>query len=249
MAAQPQVRVMGPVAEVPGAADAGLAEVPETPELRDRRMAFAELGGEVRRLIDAAVRAEVATGTVVRTAAVVRELVASLSQRSRPVTKPPAIDDLVGGLRLFNPVIGAANPIAPPLRVTVGEGRAVGECTLGPAYEGPHMYGHGGISALLLDQVLGHAAASVDNVGVTADLSLRYRKPVPLDVPIRVWGTVVEVDGRRTTVTGGITTVAEPDVQLVEADGRFVKLRPDQAKRLFAASTSADAVNPDTAHD
>jgi acyl-coenzyme A thioesterase PaaI-like protein len=111
------------------------------------------------------------------------------------------------------------------------------------------MYGHGGISALLLDQVLGHAAASVDNIGVTTDLSLRYRRPVPLDVPIRVWAEVVEIDGRRTAVEGGITTVDEPGVQLVEAEGRFVKLRPDQAERLFARSASPQAVHPDAAHD
>jgi acyl-coenzyme A thioesterase PaaI-like protein len=49
------------------------------------------------------------------------------------------------------------------------------------------MYGHGGVSAMLIDQLLGHAAAAAGHPGVTTDLSVRYRRPVPLDVPLRVW--------------------------------------------------------------
>jgi hypothetical protein len=231
------------VAKVPGAKDFGLPEVVETPELLDQRAAVAELGAELRNLIDAVVRTEASPGVLRRAADAVREMAGPLTEVSRPVQQPPAVDDLVGGLRMLNPVIGEGNPIAPPLRVTTTRGSAVGVCTLGLAYEGPPTYGHGGISALLLDQVLGHAAASVDNVGVTTGLALRYRRPVPLDVPIRVWAEVVRVDGRRTAVKGGITTAAEPDVQLVEAEGDFLQLRPDQAKRLFSR------VPPDAAHD
>jgi hypothetical protein len=48
---------------------------------------------------------------------------------------------------------------------------------------------------------------------------------------------------------GGITTAAEPDVPLVEAEGRFARLRPDQARRMFGLLASPDAANPDVAHD
>jgi acyl-coenzyme A thioesterase PaaI-like protein len=223
--------------------------VTETPGLVERRAAVAELGAELRALIDSVVRTEASTEALRRAAEAVRQIVAPLAERSRPISRPPAVDDLMGGQRMLNPVIGEGNPIAPPVRVEVTRGEAVGECTLGPAYEGPPMYGHGGVSALLLDQVLGHAAASVGNVGVTTGLSLRYRRPVPLDVPIRVWAEVTRVDGRRTAVKGGITTAGEPDVQLVEADGDFVRLRPDQAERLFSRSSAQQAVHPDVAHD
>lgn len=224
--------------------------LPETtPELDRRRLAVAELGAQLRALVDASVRTEVPTETVERTAAAVRELIGPLTERTRSLRVPPSVDDLVGGVRLLNPVIGAGNPIAPPLRVLAEPGRVTAEFTLGLVYEGPHMYGHGGISALLLDQVLGHAAASAGNAGVTTGLSLSYRKPVPLDVPLRIDAEVTEVDERRTTVKGAIVTAAEPDVPLVEAEGAFLRLRPDQVKRLFAKSLSADTADPEAAHD
>jgi hypothetical protein len=135
------------------------------------------------------------------------------------------------------------------LRIEIGEDGAEGWCTLGHAYEGPPMYGHGGVSAMLIDQLLGHAAAAAGHPGVTTDLSVRYRRPVPLDVPLRVWGRVIEADGRRVLAVGGITTAAEPDVALVEAEGRFARLRPDQAGRMFGRLESPDAANPDVAHD
>jgi hypothetical protein len=138
---------------------------------------------------------------------------------------PASVDDLRGGIRMFNPVIGVGNPLAPPLRIEAGEDGVEGRCTLGLAYEGPPMHGHGGVSAMLLDQVLGHASAATGSPGVTTDLSVRYLRPVPLDVPLRVWGRVVE------------------------AEGRFLKLRPEQARRLFAGLASLDAAGPDVAHD
>jgi hypothetical protein len=33
------------------------------------------------------------------------------------------------------------------------------------------------------------------------------------------------------------------------AEGRFARLRPDQAGRLFGRLASPDAINPDVAHD
>ena len=155
----------------------------------------------------------------------------------------------MGGVRMFNPVIGAGNPIAPPMRIEIGEDGAEGWCTLGHAYEGPPMYGHGGVSAMLIDQLLGHAVAASGHPGVTTDLSVRYRRPVPLDVPLRIWGRVTGTEGRRVSAVGGITTAAEPDVPLVEAEARFARLRLDQARRLFSRLASPDAANPDVAHD
>jgi hypothetical protein len=135
------------------------------------------------------------------------------------------------------------------MRVEMNADGAEGWCTLGQAYEGPPMWGHGGVSAMLIDQLLGHAAAASGHPGVTTDLSVRYRRPVPLDVPLRIWGRVTATQGRRISVTGGITTAAEPDVPLVVAEGRFARLRPDQASRMFGRLASPDATNPDVAHD
>src|SRR2546422_5859077 len=48
---------------------------------------------------------------------------------------------------------------------------------------------------------------------------------------LRIWGRVTGTEGRRVAAVGGITTVAEPDVPLVEAEAQFARLRLDQARR------------------
>jgi hypothetical protein len=222
-------------------------EVPD--KLLDRREAVAELGAGLRALTDLLVRTEVGADVLRDAARQLRDVAPALRERIRDVAEPASVDDLMGGVRMFNPVIGAGNPIAPPLRIEIGPDGAEGWCTLGQAYEGPPMYGHGGMSAMLIDQLLGHAAAASGHPGVTTDLSVRYRRPVPLDVPLRVWGRVVKVEGRRISAVGGITTAAEPGIPLVEAEARFARLRLDQAGRLFSRLASPDAANPDVAHD
>jgi Thioesterase superfamily len=236
-------------AQVPGADRVGLPAVEVTDELLDRRAAVAELGAELRTLADLVTRTEVGADVLRDSARRLREVAPFLRERIRGIAEPASVDDLMGGVRMFNPVIGAGNPIAPPMRIEIGEDGAEGWCTLGHAYEGPPMYGHGGVSAMLIDQLLGHAAAASGHPGVTTDLSVRYRRPVPLDVPLRIWGRVVEVEGRRVSAVGGITTADQPDVPLVEAEARFARLRPDQAGRLFGRLASPDATNPDVAHD
>ena len=74
----------------------------------------------------------------------------------------------------------------------------------------PPMSGHGGVSAMLIDQLLGHAAAVPGHPGVTTELSVRYRRPVPLDVPLRVGGRVIEAEGRRVAVIGESATQPNP---------------------------------------
>jgi acyl-coenzyme A thioesterase PaaI-like protein len=198
-------------------------------------------------LVDLTTRTEVSAEVLETTARELRALAPALQVRVRSLTELASVEDLANDLRTLNPVIGAGNPIAPPVRVEIDGDSAVGWCTLGRAYEGPHRYGHGGISALLLDQVLGHAATASVKTGVTRGLTIEYWRPVPLDVPLRIWAKATHVDGRRTTVTGAVTTASDPDTPLVEAEGRFVMLSPDQIETMFAGS--AEKLRPETVHD
>ena len=73
---------------------------------------------------------------------------------------------------------------------------------------------HGGIQATLLDEVMGTTAhtAYVEHVSaslVTADFSLRYRRPVPVEAPIVICGDLRRVDGRIENAVGEVLTVAE----------------------------------------
>jgi acyl-coenzyme A thioesterase PaaI-like protein len=207
---------------------------------RERRRAVRELGAALRELNEAAVSSEVDTDTLRLIAQHARELVPALESERRTRHQLPSVDDLRSGRRMHNPVVGPGNPMAPPMHVEIVDGVAVGTCTLGLSYEGPPSYAHGGMSALLLDQILGHAQAQPGQPSLTAVLSIRYRQPVPLQTPLRIVGQLVESERpRRTVARATIATAEAPGTVLVEGEGTFVVPRPDQVQRLFGEVASA----------
>lgn len=88
---------------------------------------------------------------------------------------------------------------------------------------------HGGIQATILDEVTGVAAqlALPDDATrapvVTAELAMRYRRPVPLDRPVVARAKVVGIDGRNFHVEGHI--VGEDGEVLTSARSRWVQLQ------------------------
>ncbi|MEO1064115.1 MAG: PaaI family thioesterase [Actinomycetota bacterium] len=209
------------------------AEVELTAELALRREAVSELGDALRELTSKAIGAEVDTEMLRRVASEARELAAALGERQRSADEPSSVDDLRRGQRLFNPIVGSGTPVAPPVRVEIVDGAAVGTCTLDWRYEGPFTYAHGGVSAMLLDQIMGYATAAAGHPGVTGRLEIRYRSTVPLGEPLRLEARLIDVLGVRSAVRGSISLAAAPDDALVEAEGRFLALREEQAARLF----------------
>ena len=221
-----------------GIADLDVPEVDQTPALAERRDAVADLGDALRGLIAATVATEVPADQLRDVASDVRSLSRALAEISRPVGRPSSVDDLRRGQRPYNPVVGPGNPLAPPMRVVIEDDVAIGTCTLGLPHEGPLTFAHGGISALLLDQIMGYASAAAGYPAVTGRLHLRYRTAVPLGAPLVVRGEVIDVLGVRVALRGTISLAGDEDSALVEADGRFLMLRPEQAQRLFTPSPS-----------
>lgn len=217
--------------------------------LRERRGAIDELGEALRALVEHAAATEASVQQLRLAAARIREATAPLAERRRARAQLPTADDLLGGIRMYNPVSGTGSALAPPVHMELVDGVVVGTCTLGLAFEGPPMYAHGGISALLLDQMLGYATSASGNPGMTVALLTNYRAPVPLQTPLRLTADVTDVAGRKVTARGRIATAAEPDITLVDATGTFVALRPEQASLLFGAAVHPDAANPAIAHD
>lgn len=84
---------------------------------------------------------------------------------------------------------------------------------------------HGGLVTALLDEAIGRAAfvgREDETWGVTIELTTRYRKPVPLDVELRVVGRVTEDSGR---VYEGTAEILLPDGEVAaEAQGRYLKM-------------------------
>jgi acyl-coenzyme A thioesterase PaaI-like protein len=205
-------------------------------DLDRRRAAMTALGEQVRELGLAVVATEVPEDRLVEAARVLREVTALLGDSVRGSDEPAAsVDDLARGVRLFNPVSGPASPIAPPLRVEEGPGGLVGGARLDLVHEGHPGYAHGGIVAALLDDILGQVASRHASPVVTSRLTIRYRKPVPLRVPLLVTGAVAATDGARMTLRGVVSTRSEAEVVLAEAEGWFVHLSPAQITGLFGS--------------
>lgn len=124
------------------------------------------------------------------------------------------------GFTRHDPVSGPENAIAPPLHLRGrDDGSIVGEASLGMPYQGPPGYVHGGVSALLLDHALGVANGWAGTSGMTAELTLRYRRVTPLFEPLTVTARQVAVDGRKIRTEGAIHAGGET---CVEASGLFI---------------------------
>src|ERR1700677_1719073 len=63
-------------------------------------------------------------------------------------------------------------------------------------YQGAHGMVHGGIIAMLLDEVMAKVSRFQQDRAVTGELTVKYLKPVPTDEEIVIEGWEVERQGR-----------------------------------------------------
>ncbi len=96
------------------------------------------------------------------------------------------------------------------------------EFILGAAFEGPPGHVHGGISAMVLDHVLGATAHQPGRPAYTGTLTLRYHQRTPLLQPLRADAWVDRVEGVKTFAVGQISGAAGV---LVSAEGIFIHPR------------------------
>jgi uncharacterized protein (TIGR00369 family) len=194
-----------------------------------------ELGTALRELVDAAVRTEVSVDELAAATAEARALVERLRAEGRGLHDIATVDDPEIGERWYSPVYGPGNPVAPPLVATDSpDGRATGRATLGKPHEGPPGLVHGGVVATLLDHVLARAVRAAGRGGLTATLTVTFRRPVQLGVPLLATAELTGQDGRRTTATARLVAEDDPGTTLAEAEGLFVALRPERAADVFA---------------
>jgi len=203
-----------------------------------------DLAAALRELIEVSATTTVGAGEVRGAAETIREVTERLAVARRPVEQLSALDDLASGRRAFNMVSGSASALAPPLVLRREAGGLVGEATLGVAYEGPPSYVHGGMSALLMDQVLGDTAAVAGVWGMTVHLELDYRGPLPIGEPLVLRGRVAESEGRKSLIVGTIALASAPDDALVEARGLFIVPRQEKVDSYFGGVTDADGGQP-----
>ncbi len=87
---------------------------------------------------------------------------------------------------------------------------------------------HGGIASTILDETIGRAMLIKDkNIwGVTLDLNLKFRKPIPLNQELKVVARITNETSRMFEGTGEI--ILEDGKVAVTAYGKYLKLPIDK---------------------
>ncbi|MGY2876328.1 acyl-coenzyme A thioesterase PaaI-like protein [Marmoricola sp. URHA0025 HA25] len=182
---------------------------------------FGGLAQAVRRLNEATLRTTVDHATVDEVRRQVEDLTATLEKSM--IADNFGVSFTKGGrIRGYgNAVVGLRNPNAVPLTVVQDKvnQRASAEFELNALHEGPPGQVHGGVVALVLDQVFGEAAAAGGTPGMTGTLTLRYALNTPLG-PCSAAAWVDRREGIKTIVKGELRR-ADGTVT-VTAEGIFI---------------------------
>ncbi|WP_328356601.1 PaaI family thioesterase [Mycobacterium sp. NBC_00419] len=188
-------------------------------EVARLRAIYEPLTESVRELVDATIRTEADAETVAAVKADVDAAVARL--RSRQIDGAFGVRRTADGESMGwgNAVIGVRNALAPPLAVhREPDGRRWADFHLGAAYEGPPGHVHGGVSALILDHVLGEAASPDRKPRFTGSITMRYVRATPLG-PLHAEAAITRTDGVKTFCAGFIS---DAEGITVEAEGVFI---------------------------
>lgn len=180
---------------------------------------FVPLADDLRRLGELAIGSEVGNDEVAQAREHLAAAAALLGKQARSTPSGVQHNSTGRSWQWGNAVIGRRNPVAPPMVVErQADGSTSARLTLGNGYEGPPALVHGGVSALLLDHLMGVTASSMQKLTMTGTLTLRYTRPLPLG---EVWlaGRIVSDTGRKVTVKAEI---GGADGAAVEAEGLFI---------------------------
>ena len=190
----------------------------EYTELCDR---YAPLTAAVRDLVDISMRTDVDSDTIADATVAIEAVTEML--RAQQAARPPRFQrhEITGRPVVWsNPVIGLRNPLAPPLTVHHdSDGCCWSEFTLGSVYEGPPGLVHGGISAMILDQLLGEVATDqLTTPKFTGTIIVRYLRGTPLG-PLRAEAVIERTENHKTYARGFISDAQGPTA---EAEGVFI---------------------------
>lgn len=127
---------------------------------------------------------------------------------------------------------GSLNEHGLGLVLHVEPGRSWVEFAIEPRFQGWDGIAHGGIIATILDEVMAWSLAAEDNWGVTARMSIEFRRPVELGVPIRAdgWITrsrrrIVDTEARLVDTTTGTELATATGVYVAADEARKRQLR------------------------
>jgi len=146
---------------------------------------------------------------------------------------------------------GTLNTSGMGLVLHVEPGRSWVELTLEPRFQGWEGIAHGGIVCTILDEVMAWALVGDDNWGLTARMSVDFRRPVVVGGTVRADGWVtrsrrrlVDTASRLTDAATGETLATATGVYLAADEARKQELRARYGlPPLRDPSASPDAVD------
>lgn len=150
---------------------------------------------------------------------------ASAVTAASPTGTPPTLAELVDGVRRHYDdgcfACGRANTSG--LRIdnfeSIDAGVSAGFVP-GPLHRGTFGVLHGGLAVTALDEIM--AWAGIIQAGVlcvTANIKIRFRRPVPIEEPLQLRAWLGDRSGRRLPITGELHTTSG---LAVEASGLYV---------------------------
>ena len=121
------------------------------------------------------------------------------------------------------------------------------ELELADRFQGWDGIAHGGIVCTVLDEVMAWSLAATDNWGLTARMTVDFKRPVRLGVPIRAegWMTrqrrrLVDTSARLVDIASGELLATAEAVYVAADEDRKRELKERYRFRLVAAPTDGD---------
>ena len=117
------------------------------------------------------------------------------------------------------------------LSLHLEERRSWSEFVLEDRFEGWMGVTHGGIIATILDEVMAWSLASENNWGVTARMTIEYKRPVPVGSRVRAEGWIVRSRRRLVDTAGQI--LDSDGTLLATAEAIYVAASEERKRELF----------------
>lgn len=193
-------------------------------DFESRRTAVEDLAAAVRAVADATVSTAIDPTEITAMATTLHRYAERLADRTDDtpfsgLVRRPVDDSVPEDPMPLNPIIGACSPCRPDVRLAFVDGHVEGTATLSKRFTGPPGFVHGGISAMLADQLVALASGAIGARGISKSVEVRFRRPVPVDATLDLWSECTP-DGDDLPVR---FTVAHAGTVLVEGTGAMVR--------------------------
>jgi uncharacterized protein (TIGR00369 family) len=120
---------------------------------------------------------------------------------------------------------GAENPVGLGVTNSATHDGAESRVRFGAHHQGPPGLVHGGLLAVLLDEAMGSVPHEARGIRLTTEMTVRYRRPTPIDTDLVCRAHVADASERQLSVVATIAAADDPNTVLVEGVATFVLAR------------------------